>query len=98
MFPTPPFLSQNLFIHKKIFTCSKEELDHCFLTCQVSGALTLLDIMEKHNSALATQSVLRIHIAGASIYEMMGLIKWECKYLKHVLVIFSFLSFEGGKI
>jgi len=66
---------------------SKEELDHCFLTCQVSGALTLLDNMEKHNPALATQSVLRIHIAGASIYEMMGLIKWECKYFKNELVI-----------
>jgi len=43
--------------------------------------------MEKHNPALATQSVLRIHIAGASIYEMMGLIKWECKYFKNELVI-----------
>ena len=58
---------------------SKVELEHRFLTCQVSGVLTLLHTLHTFNPALAEQHTLVIHVPGASVYEMMGLIKWECK-------------------
>lgn len=60
-----------------------EELDYAFLTNQLSGPLTLLDIGHKHVSNFGTRDSLTINIAGANVYEVMGLIKWE--YLAHRL-------------
>jgi len=62
---------------------SKSELDHCFLTCQVSGALTILDNLHKFKPDSMQKETLVIHVVGATVYEMMGLIKWE--YLLHRL-------------
>jgi len=62
---------------------SREELDFAFLTNQLSGPLTLLDIASRFLPNLGDRSNLVVHIAGASIYEMMGIIKWE--YLAHRL-------------
>jgi len=86
------FLPQPLISQSEI---SKKELDHCFLSCQLSGVLTLLDNLHKYRPALKEKDTLVIHVAGASIYEMMGLIKWE--YLLHRLpdvkgIEFSFVG------
>jgi len=62
---------------------SKEVLDHCFLTCHVSGALTILHSIAKFRPQLATKKILNIHLVGACTYEILGLIKWE--YLLHRL-------------
>jgi len=62
---------------------SKEELEFAFLTNQLSGPLTLLDIASRFLTDLKERSSLTVHIAGASLYEMMGIIKWE--YLAHRL-------------
>jgi len=62
---------------------TKEELDFAFLTNQLSGPLTLLDAASRFLPELSTRTSLTVHIAGASLYEMMGIIKWE--YLAHRL-------------
>ena len=59
---------------------SKSELDHCFLSCHISGALTLLHAMDRFRPELIKKKNLVIHIVGANMYEILGLIKWECKY------------------
>jgi len=71
---------------------SKEELDYCFLSCQVSGALTLFHTMTRWRPTLPFKDNLVIHIAGASTYEMMGLIKWE--YLIHRLPDVKMINFS----
>ena len=55
------------------------ELDFCFLTCQLTGPLTLLDCLDRFEPSLASRDSLVVHVAGASIFEMLGLIKWECE-------------------
>ena len=60
---------------------SKEELEYSFLTCQLSGPLTLLHALHQHRPQLAERESLTVHVVGASVYEMMGLIKWECEFL-----------------
>merc|ERR1719318_1992945 len=62
---------------------TKDELDFAFLTNQLSGPLTLLDAASRFLPELSTRTSLTVHIAGASLYEMMGIIKWE--YLAHRL-------------
>jgi hypothetical protein len=59
--------------------CSKVELEFCFLTNQLTGPLTLLDCLERFQPELASRESLVIHVAGASLFEMIGIIKWECK-------------------
>lgn len=61
----------------------KEEADWAFLTNQLSGPLTLLDVGCRFLPSLGSMASLTIHVVGAGIVEMMGLIKWE--YLAHRL-------------
>jgi len=77
---------------------TKEELDFAFLTNQLSGPLTLLDVGSRFVPDLSARTSLTVHIAGASIYEMMGIIKWE--YLAHRLPNIStvHLAFIGPEL
>jgi len=59
------------------------ETDWVFLTNHLSGPLTLLDQAHIYLEGLETRKSLEVHVAGAGIYEMMGIIKWE--YLAHRL-------------
>ena len=60
-----------------------EERDWAFLTNQLSGPLTILKQADRFLPSLSTMTELVVHVVGASIIEMMGLIKWE--YLAHRL-------------
>jgi len=80
-----PFRSSN----KEI---SKSELDHCFLSCHISGALTLLHAMDRFRPELIKKKNLEIHIVGANMYEILGLIKWE--YLLHRLPEVESISYH----
>ena len=64
----------------------------------MSGALTLLDNLAKLKPTMAVKQTLVIHVAGASIYEMMGLIKWECKYIVNILLIMMIKSFISSVV
>jgi len=61
----------------------REETEWVFLTNQLSGPLTLLDTGSRFVSDFGTRESLTIHVVGAGIVEMMGVIKWE--YLAHRL-------------
>ena len=59
------------------------ELEFAFLTNHLSGPLTLLDMGHQLLSDFGTKTSLTIHIVGANVYEIIGIIKWE--YLAHRL-------------
>jgi hypothetical protein len=75
---------------------SKRELDFCFLTGQLSGPLTLLDCLDRFEPALARRESLVIHVVGASLYEMLGLIKWECKFAIPEFLLIKFHATARG--
>jgi len=60
---------------------SLQELEFAFLTNQLSGPLTLLQAADRFGLAgglkLSDARTLTIHIAGAALYEVIGIIKWE---------------------
>jgi hypothetical protein len=58
---------------------SKDELEFGFLTNQLTGPLTLLDCLDRFQPALASRESLVIHLVGATVFEMIAMIKWECK-------------------
>eukprot|EP00092_Neocalanus_flemingeri_P024546 GFUD01026621.1.p1 GENE.GFUD01026621.1~~GFUD01026621.1.p1 ORF type:complete len:459 (+),score=149.64 GFUD01026621.1:40-1416(+) len=58
-------------------------MDFAFLTNQLSGPLTLLDIGHKFIPQFNTRTHLTVHLAGASMFEMLAMVKWE--YLAHRL-------------
>ena len=60
-----------------------DDLEFAFLTNHLSGPLTLLNIGHRFITDFGSREHLTINIAGANIYEVMGLIKWE--YLAHRL-------------
>jgi len=72
-FIEPPFIGGS--------EISNKELEFAFLTNQLSGPLTLLDIGHRFLSDFGTKLSLTVHIVGANVYEVMGIIKWE--YLAH---------------
>ena len=72
---TVPDITQALVIGES--EMGNQELEFAFLTNQLSGVFTLLDIGHKFLSDFGTKSSLTVHIAGANINEMMGIIKWE---------------------
>ena len=57
------------------------KVEWAFLTNQLSGPLTILDTASKFVPNLGTRQSLVVHVVGAGIVEMMGVIKWE--YLAH---------------
>jgi len=68
-----------------------EERDWAFLTNQLSGPLTILKQADRFLPSLSTTEELVVHVVGASIIEMMGLIKWE--YLAHRLPALKSLTY-----
>jgi len=78
--------------HSNESEISKEELDYCFLTFQLSGPLTILNTMAKFRSHLTKKKNLEIHIVGAAMFEILGLIKWE--YLLHRLPDVETINFH----
>lgn len=76
------------FIAKSEIT--NQELEFAFLTNQLSGPLTLLDIGHRFVANFGTKTSLTVHIVGANVCEMIGIIKWE--YLAHRLPSLTTLS------
>lgn len=70
---------------------TREEVQWAFLTNQLSGPLTLLDIGNRFLSDMGTRKILTVHVVGAGVVEMMGVIKWE--YLAHRLPNLHGLTF-----
>merc|ERR1719186_1252568 len=69
----------------------KTVMDFASLTNQLSGPLTLLDIGYKFIPNFSTRKHLTIHLAGSSMFEMLGMIEWE--YLAHRLPALDRLDF-----
>jgi len=67
------------------------ESDWAFLTLQLSGVLTLLDTASRFVEGLGEREELVVHVVGANVTEMMGLIKWE--YLLHRLPALTSLTY-----
>jgi len=70
---------------------SEEELNFAFLTNHLSGPLTLLNVASRYLEDFKSKDILNIHVAGANLYEMIGIIKWE--YLAHRLPNLKHISF-----
>jgi len=69
---------------------SFDELEFAFLTNQLSGPLTLLDIGHRFLPDFGIKSSLTVHIVGADFYDILGIIKWE--YLAHRMPALKNLS------
>ena len=55
----------------------KEDLMNRFLSDRLSSPFTLLLASHKCNRLWETKNEITMHVVGASIFEMMGIIKWE---------------------
>ena len=67
-----------------------QEMEVRFLTDRLSGPLTLLHAACQGLKRVGDLSELTVHIVGANIVEMLGIIKWE--YLLHRNEIWTSLS------
>ena len=59
------------------------DLEVLFLSERLSGPMTLLNVMEKVGGTFFDAAELVIHVAGANVVDMIGIIRWE--YLQHRL-------------
>ena len=78
---------------------SKPIMDHCLLTCHLSGVLTILHCIHKFRPELETKKNLNVHVVGATQKEIQHLKKWE--YLLHNLpevksITYHFIGPEIG--
>ena len=78
--------SQTMLDHLYGLFAAPEEVESskfCFTSDLLSGPLTLLEAADKWLPNLTHRESLKVHIAGASDYDLLALIKWE--FLAHRL-------------
>lgn len=60
----------------------EQEMERRFLSDRLSGPLTILHAAQKHglspsSGAISTAERVTVHVVGANVVEMLGIIKWE---------------------